>query len=147
MNEGMIERRGPGRPPKDITAAPETTLPQRSVRKPFGAMNLKLEYPQREGFHRHWFNDIPGRIDRAREAGYEHVKGNDSKNVSRVVGAAEGGGALTAYLMEIPEEWYKEDMAREQRLIDDKEASIKGGNPQGGEVEKGYVPAQGISIK
>jgi hypothetical protein len=55
-------------------AAPATDLPQRPARKPFGSMSLKLDYPQRDGFHRHWFNDIPGRIGRAQEAGYEHVK-------------------------------------------------------------------------
>jgi hypothetical protein len=121
-------------------------LPQRPSRKPFGSMSLKLDYAQREGFHRHWFNDTPGRIDRAKEAGYEHVKGNDQKNVSRTVGTAEGGGALTAYLMEIPEEWYQQDMASEQVVIDEKEEAIRRGKPEG-EGENQYVPSQGISIK
>lgn len=125
----------------------EAGLPQRPSRKPFGSMSFKLDYPQREGFHRHWFNDVPGRVDRAKEAGYEHVKGSDQRNVSRIVGTAEGGGALTAFLMEIPEEWYKEDMDIEQRVVDEKEAAIRQGMLDKSEGDNRYVPSQGISIK
>jgi len=157
MNEEIA--RGPGRPRKfheqiaaqntvaAVEVQVEAGLPQRPSRKPFGSMSLKLDYPQREGFHRHWFNDIPGRVERAKEAGYEHVKGNDSKNVSRIVGTAEGGGALTAFLMEIPEEWYKQDMALEQKVIDEKEAAIRQGTLDKAEGDNRYVPSQGISIK
>lgn len=125
----------------------QSGLPPRSARKPFGSMSLKLDYPVREGFHRHWFNDVPGRIDRAKEAGYEHVMSNEGKPVSRTVGTAEGGGALTAYLMEIPEEWYQQDMATEQNLIDEKEEVIRRGKLDSTEGDNRYVPSQGISIK
>jgi hypothetical protein len=131
----------------NATTAPATDLPQRPARKPFGSMSLKLDYPQREGFHRHWFNDIPGRIGRAQEAGYEHIKDRDGKPVSRIVGSAEGGGALTAFLMEIPEEWYRQDMAQEQQIIHDKESAMKRGVSEGQEGEGQYVPKQGISIR
>lgn len=120
---------------------------RRPARTPFGALDQKLAYPDRVGYHRHWFNAVAGRIDRALEAGYEHVKDNEGKNVNRVVGTAEGGGALHAFLMEIPQEWYEEDMAREQAAINEREASIKQGNTQGAEVERGYIPSQGISIR
>lgn len=130
-----------------VGAAAEQDLPRKPARKPFSSVELKLSYPERQGYHRHWFNDTNNRVSRALEAGYEHVTGNDGKRVSRVVGTAEGGGALHAFLMEIPQEWYEEDMAREQALIAEKEAAIKRGAPQGSEVERGYVPSQGISIK
>jgi hypothetical protein len=153
MSETELQpRRGPGRPSNAELAAREqpapesAALPQRK-RIPFGSVAQKLAYEAREGYHRHWFNDAANRIHRALEAGYEHVKGRDGKNVSRIVGVAEGGGPLHAFLMEIPEDWYKEDMAREQQLIDEKENAIKSGKTQGAEVEKGYVPSQGISIK
>lgn len=144
---GLTPRRG--RPPLNPPAhAPEASEPARRVtRRPFSSVELKLAYESREGFHRHWFNDTNNRISRALEAGYEHVIGKDGKNVSRVVGVAEGGGPLHAFLMEIPQEWYQEDQAREQAQIAEKEAAIKRGTPQGGEVEKGYVPSQGITIK
>ncbi len=38
-------------------------------------------------------------------------------------------------------------MAREEALIAEKEKAIKEGKPTGAEVEKGYVPSQGITLK
>lgn len=126
--------------PETSTAAPVRT------RKPFGALEQKLAYPQREGFHRHWFNDHPGRIARAIEAGYDHVKGDDGKNVCRIVGTAEGGGALNAYLMEIPEEWWRADMAEQARQVDEKENTMRRGALETQEGDGRYVPQQGIKI-
>ena len=147
-------RRGPGRPPKYETiaqAAPGTPSDPQPVRprpnrKPFGSLEQKLSYPAREGFHRHWFNEIPGRIPRALDAGYEHVKDKDGKNVCRIVGTAEGGGPLHAYLMEIPEEWYKEDMRAAQAEIDEKEQAMLRGEFEKSEGDGRYVPSQGIKI-
>jgi len=127
------------------TAAVQTDLPKRPERKPFGSMQLKMAYEKREGFHDHWFNDIPGRIDRATEAGYEHVKDKDGKNVSRVVGTSPEGGPLTAYLMRIPEEWYSEDMKLEQAIIEEREELMRRGKFEA--PEKGYVGQQGITIR
>lgn len=137
--------------PATVEAPPPVAVvddegPRKVTRKPFGSMSLKLAYEQREGFHRHWFNDTPGRIGRAQEAGYEHVKDAAGKNVSRVVGTAEGGGALTGFLMEIPEAFYQEDMAAQQRTIDEKEEAIKRGIADSTEGDGRYVPSQGISI-
>ena len=142
-------RRGPGRPPKYTEVAPiqAETEQRRPTRKPFGALDQKLAYPERENYHRHWFNDVPGRIQRAQEAGYEHVKDKEGKTVSRTVGVAEGGGALAAYLMEIPLEWYTQDMAAQQAEIDKREESIKRGELESQQGDGRYVPAQGISIK
>ena len=147
QNESLAPRRG--RPPLNPTPASQGVVePARRVtRRPFSSIDAKLAYADREGYHRHWFNDTGSRIQRALEAGYEHVKDKEGKNVTRIVGVAEGGGALHAFLMEIPLEWYKEDMAREQQMIADREAAIKNGSTQGAEVEKGYVPSQGISIR
>lgn len=138
-----LQPRRPGRPPKYEV---QDEQPRRASRKPFGAMDQKLAYAQREGFHRHWFNDTPGRVARAIEAGYEHVKDMAGKTVSRVVGTAEGGGPLTAFLMEIPEEWYKQDMAAQQKDIDLKEEAIRRGKFESKEGDGRYIPSQGISI-
>lgn len=120
-------------------------------RKPFGTMGQKLAYPPREGYHRHWFNDHPGRIEMAREAGYTHVAGKDGKHISRVVGAAEGGGALHAFLMEIPQEWYSEDMTREQTRVDEIDRAILEGHVQGKSAQDKdsafYVGKQGINVR
>lgn len=153
-------RRGPGRPPKyHETVAPPavlpvadeaptvSTLPPRPNRKPFGSLEQKLAYPARPGFHRHWFNDSPGRVARALEAGYEPVKDQEGKNVSRVVGSAEGGGALIGYLMEIPEEWFQADLAKQQEEVDARENAMRRGELTSQEGDGHYVPKQGISIK
>lgn len=151
-------KRGPGRPPKyheqavaqtapaETVSAEVSTLPARPERRPFGALEQKLAYPAREGFHRHWFNDSPGRIERAKEGGYEHVKGDDGKNVNRIVGTAEGGGPQTGYLMEIPEEWWKADMAEYQKQVNEKEDTIKRGELESQQGDNRYVPQQGIKI-
>lgn len=99
----------------------------RENRKPFGSVDQKLAWPPRPGYHQHWFNDEPGRIHTAREAGYEHVENHDGRPVSRVVGVAQGGGPLLGYLMEIPQEWYEEDVARQQKIVDDKMNAIRRG--------------------
>lgn len=145
MHEGI--RPPQFREPKAAAQAPQATEagPARPNRKPFGSMQLKLAHEIRQGFHGHWFNDVPGRVDRAKDAGYEHVKDKNGKEVKRVVGTAEGGGALTAYLMEIPEEWYQEDMKAEQAHIDEKEEMMRRGKLDA--PEKGYVGQQGITIK
>lgn len=144
-----LQKRGPGRPPKyQEIATAEVDAPRvRSNRKPFGSLEQKLAYPEREGFHRHWFNDIPGRVERALEAGYEHVKDKEGKNVCKNVGTAEGGGALVGYLMEIPEEWYLQDQAAQQAQVDSVEDTIKRGEFESKEGDGRYVPKQGISIK
>lgn len=147
MSDIETVRRGPGRPPKyheKIESQPvvqtETQAPARPQRKPFGSLELKMNYPARPGFHRHWFNDSKGRIERALEAGYTHVNGKDGKPVSMIVGTAEGGGPQTGFLMEIPEEWFQEDMAAQQRLVDEKEAMIKRGELEASDGDGRYVP-------
>ena len=96
-------------------------------RKPFGAHVLKLQYAERTGYHRHWFKDTPGRVDRALEAGYAHVKGKDGNNVTHIGGVAEHGGKQTLYLMEIPLEWYRADQALKDARRDEIDAKIKRG--------------------
>lgn len=121
----------------------------RQTRRPFGSHMQKLAYEARPGYHRHWFNEIPGRLDKALEAGYAFVLDKEQKRVARPVGVNEGGGSLMAYLMEIPEEWYKEDMKAEQDGIDDLEDNIRqGADAQGKPGSDGrYIPATGIKIQ
>lgn len=137
--------------PQVEETASEAPLTRRQLRRPFGARDQKLAYPVRPGYHRHWFNDDPGRIDRAAEAGYEHVKdGQSGKNVSTVVGTARGGGSLVAFLMEIPEEWYREDMAANEALVLDRKREIEQGQfskPSGNDGATRYVPDRGIAIR
>ena len=133
-------------------AAGEAPPRHRPTRKPFGSMDQKLAWPPIKGFHLHWFNDIPGRLDRAKEAGYEHVKNADGENATRIVGVASEGGGLRAYLMKIPQEWYDEDMKLEQKRIDELDSDLQRGRVAGegltkhDTAEKFYVGKEGIKI-
>lgn len=111
-------------------------LPEGFTRKPFGSQVQKLAYPPRPGFHRHWFNDTPGRIARAMEAGYKHVQDRDGKNVARIVGVAQQGGGQNAFLMEVPEQWWRQDQSLKDKARDEIDAKIRRG------VIAGTAPGQ-----
>lgn len=133
----------------DLSGPTATRRVTKEARRPFGAKMQKLAYEQRANFHRHWFNSTPGRVDDALNAGYQHVTDKEGKKVCRVVGVAPEGGALQAYLMEIPEEWYQEDMARQQKEVDEMDSAIRRGAVEGNPgVDGRYIPqTRGISIK
>ena len=116
---------------------------------------------QIEGYHLHIFNDSPGRIQQALDAGYEFVTpdevgGTKENVVSRntdlgdkvrfLVGRNEEGSALYAYLMKIKQEWYEEDqgtLEQKNSLVD--EAIRAGRNAKDGSAGEGfYVPRDGI---
>lgn len=100
----------------------------RENRKPFGSQTQKLAFPNREGYHRHWFNETPGRIKQAQDAGYTHVIDEATqKPVTRVVGVTAQGGPLNGYLMEIPQEWWESDMADNEKTVKEKEDTIRRG--------------------
>jgi hypothetical protein len=121
--------------------------PANFVREPFGEPRLKLQAPARKGYRRYWFNDEPGRIQRALAAGYSFVKVN-GRNTRNVVGRSKNGSAQVAYLMEIPEDWFLQDVRRQQAKVDEIDAAIRGGklNAERGATagDERYVPKDGI---
>lgn len=129
MNEVRV------RPGSTPVVSEETPTPVKEVtrtkRKPFGSQTQKLAYAARAGYHRHWFSDLPGRIEQAAEAGYTHVMDTEGKKVARVVGISPSGGPQTGFLMEIPQEWYDEDMSREQQTVDERDHAIRTGSVGG----------------
>jgi hypothetical protein len=98
----------------------------RAMRKPFGAFTLKLALPQRRGYKRHWFNDVPGRVEQKLSEGWSHIKDKVGSPLKRVVGAGRDNNALLAYAMEIPEViWLEEQTSfhkAAQARIDDIQA-------------------------
>jgi hypothetical protein len=114
-------------------------------RQPFGSFVQKLAVPPRKGYHRHWFNDEPGRRDTAIKAGYTHVKDDNGQPKSRVVDKTTG---MLGYLMETPQEWHDYDMAQQQAKIDEFEDSLRRGADNNGKPGQDgrYIPKQGISI-
>jgi hypothetical protein len=101
---------------------------ERTERIPFGSPEQKLGVKQEPGFHYRWFNDNwrkePGRIQRAKAAGYEVV---DEPKSGRNVGTNEDGSEIKGVLMRIPNEFYEEDQARKARELDKIDEQIHGG--------------------
>jgi hypothetical protein len=100
--------------PEPATPPDSGGIPPRSVRRPFGARHARLPNPPIPGFQCYWFNDIPGRIGRAREAGYEHVLDDKGAPVKEIVGVSPMGGPLLAYRMKLPIEFANEDMVAKE---------------------------------
>lgn len=107
------------RPPDPMLASQELTVAEQVAargRPLFGQPVPQLEYPIRDGYVGRWFNDHPGRIKRALECGYQHVKDDEGRPVTRPVGKTI---PLQAFLMEIPKDFYDEDFALKQMRDDE----------------------------
>ena len=113
--------------------------PEQIERKPFGDREQTLAYPARPGYRRYWFNDRAGRINRAKQAGYAHVIDPDtSEPLQRNTDVIDGRGR-SSYLMEIPMEWYQQDMAKNASTLAKRLNDIKSGRAgQDVTVEKSY---------
>ena len=131
----VTARNKPGRKPKD------------EKRVPLGKRQGQLGYATREGYVRRWVTDKGSRIQAAIGGGYDFVTENDGTRVARPVGSQEGGRGLTAYLMEIPDEFYSDDFWEKQAKIDETDEQIMNGtlNLQPGDLR--YVPKDAISIR
>jgi hypothetical protein len=121
----------------------------RQIRKPFGAaLTQKLALPVRIGYHRHWFNDVAGRVDEAKANGWAHIKNpRDGTPLKRVVGTGRDNGVLWAYAMELPEVFWQEEMDARHAAAKAKVDAIKAkpfqakpGQAQASDQGKFYSP-------
>lgn len=115
--------------PRQVEAEAGPVNPAQT-RKPFGKRIQKLDNTPLAGFHCHWFNDYPGRIQAAKEAGYEHILDRDGKPQMRITGVAppdQGGGGMRSYRMKIPIEWYEEDQKAKRDRDEEKMKQIRHG--------------------
>lgn len=164
---------GPGRPrkaDKQETSESEDTVERgprektradkgRRRRKPLGQPQQKLNATVPDGFVGYWFNDKPGRISQALEAGYTFVNdqgadaGEDRSQARfELVGTHEDGSPLHAYLMAIPREWHEEDQLAKQEPIEATEEAIRRGRVNPGVTTQDssdvyYQPSEGSSIR
>lgn len=130
----------------------------RSKRVPLGVARSKLSVPTRPGYVRRWINDKDGRLQMAEQGGYSFVQDPslqigggadiDSENrdlgarISRVVSQSTG---QKAYLMEIKEDFYKEDQRAKVRKVEEVDKRIREGKLE--KVEESYIPDEGRGIK
>ena len=91
------------------------------AKQPFGAFDKKLDLPPIRGYKQHWFNDKPGRIERAMSAGWTHVLDETGKPKSLIVDS----GGLRAYALKIPEEFWMEDVKRSDAKAQAQLAAVK----------------------
>lgn len=97
----------------------------RPQRQPVSQRKI-LSAPQRSGYVRRWVNDVEGRVKLFEEGGWKPVvdstietadnsrlaEGNMGSIISRHV-----GGGRKAVLMEIKEEWFKEDQLEKEKKV------------------------------
>ena len=106
---------------------------ERPQRTPIGGVGSDLLAVKgiRPGYHPCWVNS--DKVPRYQAAGYSFVEsdvtfGSYHVNQGNPLGARyarDVGAGQTAYLMEIPQEWYDEDMAKQEEDRQAAEASIK----------------------
>jgi hypothetical protein len=108
---------------KKVVTKVEKEAPKRKERNPITGYRTKLSLTGEEpGFHYAWINEE--NVGTAEDAAYEFVThaikvGNRHVNVSDMQGskiARNVGGGVVAYLMRVPQVWYDEDMALEQKV-------------------------------
>ena len=132
-------------------------------RVPFGGIRLKLQlsdsdmktFKERKMITR-WFNDDPGRIERALGGGYRYVHpenarslgqgalhrdGKDPESNKRVSIVVNRSDPVTrAYLMEIEEKFYKEDQATKELRNQKVDDALALGGKTGSDLENAYRP-------
>ena len=171
---GGPEKRKPGRPAKQaadaaVNLAPDLTAdaqPQENesledaikriaalrdkTRQEWGQFLQKLALPVRSGYHRHWFNDVAGRVEEAKASGWAHVKNpRDGTPHKRAVGTGRDNNVLYAYAMEIPDVFWQQEMDARHAIAKEKIEGIKKkpvraepGQAQASDQGKFYSPAE-----
>lgn len=106
---------------------------RQNKRAPIGRRRNILTVPSEPGKVRRWVNDIDDRIIEMQELGYRIVeqkvpvgdKGVVNQNQAVGSGARKAvGGGVTAILMEIDEDVYKEIQAQKHAVVDEQEADL-----------------------
>ena len=120
--------------------------PMEGERVPFEDTELKMAWPGRPGFRRYWFNDTPGRIARARRAGYAHVIDPETGQHAEIISDRTGPSGRRSYLMELPMKFYQEDMAANAQKLAGRLDDIRNGRAGPGASDNRYIPSSGIQI-
>lgn len=127
---------------------------RRPKRVPIGTRD-KLTAEGKPGFYRRFVNDTEDRIQQFVEAGYTLVAGGSSpgqKNVGDALGLGSSvskkvGNGVTAYLMELPEKFHKEDMAAKERRNKKLDSSVLTGEDGKSLTNNKFIYGDGVDIK
>lgn len=122
---------------QDAPSQVESSRARRERRRAeIGGSDLKLEAPKRPGFVRRWFNDVTGRVDRYTSNGWDVVQENGTE--ARHVGGQKS--PMRAVLMEIPEEFYKEDQQKKlAKVVDPSQMAESKAKPRTDDSPEEYI--------
>jgi hypothetical protein len=143
MSETLEVKRGPGRPPRQ-----EQEQQRRRRRESLGEdRNLKLHVPSDKkdpNFEYRFVNDRPGRVQQLTQADDWDVVPSitaEGGNETRVVDKSSGERAV---LLRKPKDFYESDKRSEQKLLDERDDSMRRGGPSSAEgltsSDNAYVP-------
>ena len=148
---------------KELNPANRTAVaPAARKRIPMSTPVRKLEVPEIEGFHLHWFTGNAQRVRQAQNAGYEFVLRAEvemnsfglgsstaadastdlGSRVSIVSGSDEKGQPEELILMKIPLAWHEEDQALLAKRNDSVADALTGGSV--GQAEAADRGEQGL---
>jgi hypothetical protein len=147
-----------GRPTREESEARRASRDEtgRNSRVPLGVARAKLSVPTRPGYVRRWVNDAEGRLMMAEQGGYQYatdqslqIGAADVDNVNRDLGArisrvVDKTTGMKAYLMEIKEDFYREDQQAKAAKVAEKDRLIKTGKVD--DAESRYIPDEGRGI-
>ena len=126
--------------PTVVVRSRDEITKNRPKRVPIHEQRDKLATSQKPGFVRRWVNDVVGRLEKFEKAGWVPADRNDvdvnhgevagsntalGTGVSKDVGRTRAGDGTQAILMEIPIEYYEEDQAAKQKIVDDSDRAMK----------------------
>jgi hypothetical protein len=109
--------------------------PERRVRRtPIGNRNVLSVVGKEPGFEYRFVNDSGDRVELFKENGWEPVpnksvrigdKRVEATKADGSIAQASVGGGMKAVLMRIPSEWYAEDQAAKQALVNATEEATR----------------------
>lgn len=113
--------------------AKKTAEVKTSMRVPVGGhRDITAVKDTPDGYVDRWVNDNPGRVEKFKRAGYEHVEsaGVGDSNVEGThsedgVVSRDMGKGVTGYLMRQRKDYYTEDQAAKQEIVDATEESLR----------------------
>jgi hypothetical protein len=133
MTNVNITKATRGRPAKKVT-----TRKERPQRIPMSGSRKRMHIEEEDtdpNFHYAWINDAKDLLYRAKRAGYENVTieempqwgvGDvDSADPASSLVSMKINADTTAYLMKLPMEYYLEDRAAMDALVNAREADMK----------------------
>lgn len=118
---------------KEQNEAKKTATVRTKMRTPIGAnrdITNILDTP--DGYVDRWVNDDGGRIEKFKAAGYEHVESAemgstnvDGSHAQDGVVSKDMGKGVTAFQMRQRKDYFEEDQAEKQKIVDSTEESMR----------------------